>query len=287
MQRVLTASAWADQLSLASTTIPKKVAVGDKGICSFPMRSLMLASLLLTLLFVNKTSCDLDAEILKQFADKNLFLPFYWAASACLLSLLLWRSRSSRGQYIASSSAYMDSSTPLQGFGIAFIMMMNRRGLRTLPCGVPFSKTSGSERADPTLTWILLSWRKLWIHSSGLPLTPILESCSMIPSLQTMSKAFSKSRKTLRVICFLVEDAAISCVSLTMWSIQPLPFLKPAWYWFNMFLLSRNHLSLVAVCFALILLYIYIYIYIEREREREIERERDHGFSPDCIYIYI
>ena len=98
-----------------------------------------------------------------------------------------------------------------------------------------------------TLTWILLSWRKLWIHSSGLPLTPILESCSMIPSLQTMSKAFSKSRKTPRVICFLVEDAAISCVSLTMWSTQPRPFLKPAWYWFNMFLLSRNHLSLVAI----------------------------------------
>ena len=52
--------------------IPKKVAVGDRGICSFPMRSLMLASLLLTLLFVNKTACDLYAEILKPFADKNL-----------------------------------------------------------------------------------------------------------------------------------------------------------------------------------------------------------------------
>ena len=202
----------------------------------------MLASLFLTLLFVNKTACDLDAEILKPFADKNL---------AVLLSCFCMRVVIALEEVPvvqrAMSSDYMDNSTPLQGFGIAFIMIMKRRGLRTLPCGVPFSTTTGLERADPTLTWILLSWRKLWIHSSGLPLTPIMESCSMIPSLQTMSKAFSKSRKTPRVICFLVEDADISCVSLTMWSTQPRPFLKPAWYWFNMFLLSRNHLSLVAI----------------------------------------
>ena len=123
----------------------------------------------------------------------------------------------------AMSSAYMDNSTPLQGFGIAFIMIMKRRGLRTLPCGVPFSTTTGSERADPTLTWILLSWRKLWIHSSGLPLTPILESCSMIPSLQTTSKAFSKSRKTPRVICFLVAPLALPLAYIFSFKYQRLP----------------------------------------------------------------
>ena len=78
----------------------------------------MLASLLLTLLFVNKTACDLDAEILKSFADKNL---------AVLLSCFCMRVIIALTEVPvvqrAMSSAYMGSSNPLQGFGIAFIVM--------------------------------------------------------------------------------------------------------------------------------------------------------------------
>ena len=74
------------------------------------MRSLMLASLLLTLLFVNKTACDLDAEILKPFADENLavLLSFFCmhVVTAFVEVPVVQR---------AMSSAYMDSSTPLKG----------------------------------------------------------------------------------------------------------------------------------------------------------------------------
>ena len=41
----------------------------------------------------------------------------------------------------AMTSAYMDRLPPLRGFGMAF-MMINRRGLRTMPYGVPFSRTT-------------------------------------------------------------------------------------------------------------------------------------------------
>ena len=71
-------------------------------------------------------------------------------------------------------------------------MMMNRRRLRTLPCGISaviLRLMLGRERIRPSLRYFSFEEKK-WIHSSGLPLTPSLESWSMIPFLQSHVKGF-------------------------------------------------------------------------------------------------
>ena len=55
---------------------------------------------------------------------------------------------------------------------------------------------------------------------SDLSLTSILKSWSTIPSIHTMSKAFSKSRKTARVICFLDGKATMSCINPSLFQNQ-------------------------------------------------------------------
>ena len=77
----------------------------------------------------------------------------------------------------------MDSSTPLQGFGIAFIMMVNRSGLRTLPCVMPFSKrVVRRELIQPSLEYfypggscrsipVVCPWHPSWKVARWSPLS--------------------------------------------------------------------------------------------------------------------
>src|SRR5271157_5384304 len=58
---------------------------------------------------------------------------------------------------------------------------------------------------------------------------PSFLSLNKRPSFQTRSKAFSKSKKTARVSCFVAMDFKISSCNLRIWSRQPLPRLKPHW----------------------------------------------------------
>ena len=96
---------WADQFSFASRTIPKKVAIWEWD-NFFADTESGIGPLLLTLLLVNKTACDLDAEILKPFADRNL---------AMLLSCFCMRVVIAREEVPVVQRAMLSASIGIHG----------------------------------------------------------------------------------------------------------------------------------------------------------------------------
>jgi len=55
--------------------------------------------------------------------------------------------------HVALSSAYRDNLVLFSGISMSLIIMRNRNGLITLPCGVAFSSLHDLESDDPILTY--------------------------------------------------------------------------------------------------------------------------------------
>ncbi len=68
------------------------------------------------------------------------------------------------------SSAKRESLSRGPGCGMSDIMMLKRRGLRTLPWGTPLCRVRVFDMAFSTLTFIDLSVRKLLSHFNVVPL---------------------------------------------------------------------------------------------------------------------
>ena len=66
-------------------------------------------------------------------------------------------------------------------------MMAKSKGLRTEPCGIPFSSVVLEERVDPIRTWNDLELKNDVIHANILPLISILLILYNKPSRHTMS----------------------------------------------------------------------------------------------------
>ena len=82
----------------------------------------------------------------------------------------------------------------MSSLSISLIIMMNRIGPRTVPCGMP-DMTGAGEEIEPfaDTCWVLLV-RKVWSQTPTLP--PILSSLSLEQRIEwsTLSNAFAKSR---------------------------------------------------------------------------------------------
>src|SRR5271165_1742089 len=128
--------------------------------------------------------------------------------------------------------------------GMSFIMIRNKSGEMTDPCGVPLSSACESEIVPPTLTFMVLPMRKSFIHRCILPPMPSPLNLKSRPSRQTRSNAALKSRKTPTRYPPVERDLFIASCSLTSWSMVDLFFLKPHWDSFSKLFVSRYQVNL-------------------------------------------
>ena len=94
-------------------------------------------------------------------------------------------------------------------------MRLNSVGLRTAPCGDPFSCSWNSAYVSSIFVLIFLSVRKSLIHFKVRPLIPYSVSLSITPDLQMRSKAFSRSRNTAKTFCLRSRAVLITLTNLT------------------------------------------------------------------------
>ena len=98
------------------------------------------------------------------------------------------------------SSAKRESLSRGPGCGISDIMMLNRRGLMTLPWGSPLCRVRVFDMAFSTLTFIDLFVRKVLSHFNVVPL--IFSLVMSRPVIQVSSYALARSRKIADVVWF-------------------------------------------------------------------------------------
>src|SRR6218665_3568138 len=135
---------------------------------------ILILSLGILFLLVKRTPVVLVMEILNPFSSLQVFI---LSSAHCILS---WRfCMSGPAANIALSSAKRVRSTLFILVFKSFLIMMNSIGDIILPCGVPFSCLSLSDRADPTLTWKDLLPKKFVIQLSMCPWTPMFFSLFM------------------------------------------------------------------------------------------------------------
>jgi len=99
---------------------------------------------------------------------------------------------------------------------MSLIIMRNRNGLITLPCGVPFSSLHDLESDDPILTFMLQSFRKSETKFNMLSFNPIIFILCTNPLCHTKLKAFPRSIITASVYCLLCIALCASSASLNI-----------------------------------------------------------------------
>jgi len=125
--------------------------------------------------------------------------------------------------------------------GRSVSIILNRVGLRTAPCGTPFSMWMNWEDWLPTLTHRDLPVRNSWSQARIGPDIPSLEVLYSSPWVQTESYALEISRNTATVALFLLKSCLMWDSSWVMWSVVLQPLLNPACSLFIRHLCSRNH----------------------------------------------
>ena len=99
-----------------------------------------------------------------------------------------------------------------------------------------------SDRVEPIQTWNFLSERKASIKFGSLPFNPMLCRSFMIPYLQVVSYASSKS-KNITMWCFCIIASRMEVSNPIIWSIVDLWLLKLHWKLVKRLLDSMNRTS--------------------------------------------
>ena len=128
----------------------------------------------------------------------------------------------------SSTKKYL--STP--GFRLLvmlLIFMLKRVTDSILPWGTPASGFWIFDRVEPIRTRNFLSERKALIKFRSLPFNPMLWRLIMVPYLQVVLYAFSKSKNIVTRCCFYIIASLMEVSNLAKWSIVDLRLLKPHW----------------------------------------------------------
>ena len=121
-----------------------------------------------------------------------------------------------------------------------FMRKRKSNGLRTEPCGTPAKGLILSERKPFTLTWIMRPTRKLESQRVILVGRSSMKILYLSPLCQTLSKAFSTSRRAANTSSPLLKLSITDWESLRRWSSVDLFCLKPDWYLFMKPMSSRQ-----------------------------------------------
>ena len=125
------------------------------------------------------------------------------------------------------------------GFGKSLTYIIKSNGLRTEPCGTPTMGLILSERKPFTLTWITQPTRKSESQCVILVGRSSIKILYLSPLCQTLSKAFSTSRKAATTCSPLLKLSITDWKSLKRWSSVDLFCLKPDWFLFMKPMSSR------------------------------------------------
>ncbi len=113
---------------------------------------------------------------------------------------------------------------------MSLIIILKSIGLHTLPCGVPFSIGYILENSIPTLTSMVLLFKKSLIQLKILPPIPILFNLIKSPSFHNMSYAFSMSKNITKTASLLTWAFLISFSRQIIESIVVRPLRNPLWW---------------------------------------------------------
>ena len=117
----------------------------------------------------------------------------------------------------------------------------------------PSSCLQRLENVDPIRTRNCRSERKLFMKFGNLPRSPRLWWSFIIPNLQVVSFAFSRSKKTAIRSCFWILLSLIEVSNLTTWSIVDCRFRKLHWELVISLLDSRYQTSLLFTIRSIVL----------------------------------
>src|SRR6218665_160842 len=136
---------------------------------------------------------------------------------------------------------------------MSFIIIRNNSGEMTDPCGVPLCWVNLVDSSAPTLTWNVLSDKKLSIHFAVLPITPSFCNLRCSVGICSISNALSKSMKMARRCSLFFSFFSMLSWSFIIWSRVFLCFLNPVWFLVYRLLFSRYHCNLLVTIFSMIL----------------------------------
>ena len=142
---------------------------------------------------VNSKTADLDAEMRNHHSAHQSVTR---RNDSCITEVIFVRSNPV--SHIQQSSAKMFMFAAKLS-GKSFIIIEKSNGLKTLPWGIPLSKTYLSDSVDPTRTWNVRFFRKDLIHRNIFPVIPKEPNLNRSPSRQTRSYTFFRSRNTAYV----------------------------------------------------------------------------------------
>ena len=145
------------------------------------------------------------------------------------------------------------SMAGLRQFVMLLIFILKSVTDSMLPCGTPSSWFWISDNVVPMQTWNFLSERKDFIKLESLPFNPMLSRSFMIPYLQVVSYAFSRSKNIAKRCCFCIIASLMEVSNLTTWTIVDLWLLKPHWKLVKRLLDSMNQTSLLLTMHSIVL----------------------------------
>ena len=181
----------------------------------------------LSCIFLNWQKCTywvFVLEILKPFIIAHLFI--------LLMPCCSWRSAVRiylDVEVMQKSSKNKCLSTPgFRQLVMLLIFMLKSVTDSIFPWSTPFSWFWMFDRVEPIRTRNFLSERKAFIKFRSQLFNLILCRSFMIPYLQVVSYAFSRS-KNIATRCFCIIASRMVVSNPTTWSIVVLRLLKPRW----------------------------------------------------------